>query len=151
MLELVERRLTLVGQVRRSALRGAQAAGNVGLVETLRHVIVRVRHVVAERRVVLPAGVVAVKALLVEMVVVIDVDIDIVVPAAMVAAVIPVIVVMIVIVPVDAAEQRIGGGYPQAETKTVDEAIGKLFARRWRQIDRRVSRVRPGAINLLGL
>ena len=137
MLELVERRLTLTGQVRRSVLRGAQAAGNVGLVETLRHVIVRVRHIVAERRVVLPASVVAVKTLLVEMVVVIDVDIDIVVPAAMVAAVIPVIVVMIVIIPVDAAEQRISGGYPEAETEAVDEAVGKLFTRRWRQIDRR--------------
>jgi hypothetical protein len=66
---------------------------------------------------VLPAGVVAVKALLVEMVVVIDVDIDIVVPAAMVAAVIPVIVVMIVIIPVDAAEQRIGGGYPRLKPR----------------------------------
>ena len=32
-----------------------------------------------------------------------------------------------------------------------DEAIGKLFARRWRQIDRRVSRVRPGAINRIGV
>jgi hypothetical protein len=73
------------------------------------------------------------------MVVVIDVDIDIVVPAAMVA-VIPVIVVMIVIIPVDAAEQR-RWWLPEAETEAVDEAVGKLFTRRWRQIDRRVGGV----------
>ncbi len=62
-----------------------------------------------------------------------------------------VIVVVIVIIPVDVAEQGIGGGDAQAIAKAFDEAVCKLLAGRRGQIDRRVGRVWPTAVDRGGV
>jgi hypothetical protein len=79
-----------------------------------------VRHPFTISRVMLPGTVSIRQTLAADFIEVINVDIDVVITVTVVAAmVIPVIIMMmipIVIVPVDAAEDGIGGCYAQAET-----------------------------------
>ena len=58
-----------------------------------------------------------------------------------------IIMVMVVVIPVDVTEQCIRRRNAQAIAETFDEAIGKLLARRGRQIDRGVGGIRPTAVN----
>ena len=134
-------------------LGSAKPAGNIGLMIMLRDVVVRVRNIAAPGWIMLPVSVITRQSLPGDMVEIIDVDIDIIavvrVAAVMIIIVVVIVIVMmaIVIIPVDAAEQGVGGGDAEAIAKTFDEAIGELFTRRRRQVDRRVGRVRPGAVN----
>ena len=97
----------------------------------------------------LPVSVITVEVLPGDVVVVIDVNIDVVIAAAVPAPIVVIIIVMVMIViviPIDAAEQRIGGGYTKAEAQAVNKAVGELLARSRRQINRRVGGGRPGAV-----
>ena len=86
-------------------------------------------------------------------VVIIDVNVDVIILSPAMMAVIMmivmviIVVVMVVVIPVDAAENGIGRGDAHTKTDARDHAIHKLLPRRRRQIDRRISRSRPGAIH----
>ena len=110
------------------ALRG------IVLLVTVVQLAVGVGHAAAIGRIMLPA-VVGIQTLSTDFIEVIDVDIDVVIAVPRIAiVVIPVMVVMIpvVIIPVDITEDGVGGGYPEAEAKPFDQAVGKLLPRRRR-------------------
>lgn len=110
-------------------------------------VIIRIGHVAAISRIVLPGDILPFQVFPGDAVEIIDVNIDVVavVLIAPTAAMIVIIVMMIVVIPIDIAENGISGGDAQAVTKTVNEAVGELLPRRWRQVDRWGGRIRAVA------
>ena len=100
----------------------------------------------------LPVNVISRQILPGNMVEIIDVDIDIIavvrVAAVMIIIVVVIVIVMmvIVIIPVDAAEQGVGGGDAEAIAKPLTKLLVNCSPGGG-QVDRRVGRVRPGAVN----
>lgn len=138
MLELRHRRLPLSIAIDRRMLGCAESAGHIGLMIALGDIIIRIRHVAAIGGVVLPVNMVTRQILPGNAVEIIHINIDVIAIVLVTAVMVIVIMMMviIVIIPVDAAEERPGGGDAKAVTKTFDEAIGELLSRRRRQIDR---------------
>ncbi len=129
MLKLRHRRLPLSVAIDRRMLGRAESAGYIGLMIALGDIIIRIRHVAAIGGVVLPVNAVTRQILSGNAVEIIHINID-VIAIVLVAAVMVIVIMMmviIVIIPVDAAEERPGGGDAEAVTKTFDEAIGELL------------------------
>ena len=139
----------------RRLMRGAQAPGDVGWVELLGHTVVRVRRVAAIRRVMLPAHRLAADILPAYLVEVININIDVIAIMLIAAVIIMIVMVivmmvivvmmMVVIIPIDITENSVSSGNPKAVAETSHKAVGKLFPRRGRQIDRRRGGIRPAA------
>ena len=149
MLELRHRRLPLSIAIDRRMLGCAESAGHIGLMIALGDIIIRIRHVAAIGGVVLPVNMVTRQILPGNAVEIIHINIDVIAIVLVTAVMVIVIMMMviIVIIPVDAAEERPGGGDAKAVTKTFDEAIGELLSWRWRQIDRGIGAIRPTAVD----